>query len=76
MEPELCPATMRFGDDYGDNTTTFHCDRPTGHKGLHMEKSVMHSMAFKDDSDDFETTEHPYRLTWPVPMPEDDPEEE
>ena len=45
-----CGATIVFGDDYGDNSTTFHCDRPHRHKGTHWER--------------WYRGEGPYRVTW------------
>ncbi|MDI6788750.1 MAG: hypothetical protein QME51_10305 [Planctomycetota bacterium] len=32
-----CKAIIRFGDDYGDNSATFHCQLEKGHKGKHSE---------------------------------------
>lgn len=37
-----CKATILFGDDYGDNTTTFHCQLKLGHEGQHEEKGSMY----------------------------------
>ena len=36
-----CKSTMEFGDDHGDNTTTFHCQLEKGHKGKHKEEGDM-----------------------------------
>ncbi len=37
-----CPATIQFGDDFGDNGTTFHCQLEEGHKEEeHEEKGNM-----------------------------------
>lgn len=33
-----CKSTMEFGDDHGDNSTTFHCQLEKGHKGKHKEE--------------------------------------
>jgi len=30
---DKCRNTIQFGDDYGDNETTFHCELEKGHKG-------------------------------------------
>ncbi|MFA5132610.1 MAG: hypothetical protein WC444_04810 [Candidatus Paceibacterota bacterium] len=32
-----CSATLRLGDDYGDNTSTFRCQLEEGHQGPHQE---------------------------------------
>ena len=37
-----CKSTMEFGDDYGDNSTTFHCQLEEGHKGKHQEKGNLY----------------------------------
>ncbi|MBE3128793.1 MAG: hypothetical protein IMZ60_03840 [Actinobacteria bacterium] len=37
-----CKATIEFGDDFGDNETTFHCKLLEGHKGKHQEKGNMY----------------------------------
>jgi hypothetical protein len=50
-EETQCPATIEFGDDYGDNTTTFHCQLPEGHEGDHFEDGVQYGI-------------HPYALRW------------
>ena len=34
---EKCKAEVEFGDDFGDNTCTFHCQLPLGHDGKHRE---------------------------------------
>lgn len=33
----ICKAVLIFGDDYGDNECTFHCQLEEGHGGAHME---------------------------------------
>ena len=33
-----CKAKIRFGDDYGDNSSTFHCQLEEGHTEEHSEK--------------------------------------
>lgn len=40
MNPELCGAIMTFGDDYGDNQTTMHCNLAKDHSGFHCEKGT------------------------------------
>ena len=35
---KTCKATIKFGDDFGDNVCTFHCELPKGHKGPHKEE--------------------------------------
>ncbi|MDD2246416.1 MAG: hypothetical protein PHC39_04975 [Proteiniphilum sp.] len=37
-EQKRCQAIIEFGDDYGDNTTTFHCQLEKGHLGPHVER--------------------------------------
>jgi len=49
-----CKATIVFGDDYGDNTSTFHCQLEAGHEGSHKETGDMGYGAIK----------MPYTLTW------------
>lgn len=49
-----CPATIEFGDDFGDNTTTFHCQLTAGHEGSHYEEGDM----------GYEETPCPYKLSW------------
>lgn len=34
---DKCKATIEFGDDFGDNITTFHCRLEKGHTGSHCE---------------------------------------
>ena len=36
-----CQSTISFGDDFGDNSTTFHCKLEEGHIGPHQEKGTM-----------------------------------
>lgn len=50
-----CNAQIEFGDDFGDNTSTFFCKLNKGHKGKHKE---IGDMAYADD----ET--QPYILQW------------
>lgn len=52
---ELCNATIRFGDDYGDNSTTFHCQLEDNHAGKHVE----HGNMGDDDKNPI-----PYTLEW------------
>lgn len=49
-----CKATIDFGDNFGDNTTTFHCGLDEGHSGMHEEKGDMGSEVYK----------MPYTLQW------------
>ena len=42
---------MAFGDDFGDNSTTFHCQLKKGHKGKHKEKGKLYN-------------KYPYCITW------------
>lgn len=39
---EKCKAIMVFGDDYGDNDCTFHCQLPEGHEGEHVKIGNMY----------------------------------
>jgi hypothetical protein len=36
-----CNAIIMFGDDYGDNESTFHCELEAGHDGKHSETGVV-----------------------------------
>ena len=38
----VCGKSVAFGDDYGDNETTFHCRLPKGHKGDHEESDTLY----------------------------------
>lgn len=38
---QKCPALIEFGDDFGDNLATFHCELPAGHDGQHRESGNM-----------------------------------
>ena len=50
-----CKSIIQFGDDYGDNSTTFHCQLDKGHNGPHQEKG---DMSYKEDYTE------PYTLEW------------
>ena len=54
-----CKALIIFGDDYGDNTCTFHCQLPEGHEGPHQEKGEMYG-------------KYPYCLMWEKAMLEEE----
>lgn len=41
-----CKSIISFGDDYGDNETTFHCQKESGHTGEHMEKGDMYGKSY------------------------------
>ena len=47
----ICKSTIVFGDDYGDNNCTFHCQLELGHPGKHQENGNMY-------------WEQPYTLLW------------
>ena len=47
IEDQICDATIEFGDDYGDNSTTFHCKLPYGHNGEHEEIGDMYGKRYK-----------------------------
>jgi hypothetical protein len=49
-----CGATIEFGDDFGDNVTTFRCRLEAGHPGPHEEKGNM----------GWGAVPMPYTLTW------------
>ena len=51
MSAERCGATLEFGDDYGDNSSTFRCQLPEDHEGRHVEAGNMYGKC-------------PYRLEW------------
>ena len=38
---ERCGATLVFGDDYGDNDCTMHCQLAPSHEGQHEEQGDM-----------------------------------
>ena len=38
---KTCSAAFKFGDDYGDNPCTFHCQRVNRHAGKHSESGVL-----------------------------------
>lgn len=48
---EPCSASLRMGDDFGDNPCTFKCKLPKGHEGLHIEHGNF-------------INKHPYVFTW------------
>ena len=41
-----CKSTIEFGDDYGDNVCTFHCQKNNGHGGEHMEKGNLYGKPY------------------------------
>ena len=49
-----CKATIAFGDDYGDNSSTFYCQLEKGHEGEHRETSDMGTSSYSI----------PYTLIW------------
>ncbi len=51
---DKCKATIEFGDDYGDNNTTFHCQLEAKHSGTHKETGDM----------GYGAVPMPYTLTW------------
>lgn len=59
MTKKICIGSIEFGDDYGDNTTTFGCDLPEGHIGDHQERGEM----LTTNADGKYITK-PYRLEW------------
>ena len=52
-----CKSIIVFGDDFGDNHTTFHCSLNVGHSGFHQEKG---DMSYKKDGG----FSLPYTLKW------------
>ena len=42
-----CKSTIVFGDDYGDNSTTFHCQLEKGHVGNHKEVGDQNGSPYK-----------------------------
>ena len=42
-----CDETIQFGDDFGDNETTFHCQLEKGHKGLHKEDGIQYHRVYR-----------------------------
>ena len=61
-----CQAVIRFGDDYGDNCSTFHCQREAGHEGKHREVGDM----------GYGVSPIPYTLEWDGDSGPEDSEEE
>jgi len=57
-----CKAKIRFGDDYGDNCSTFHCQLEEGHTDEHIEKGNMGD----------EERQIPYILSWLGDMGDED----
>lgn len=51
---EVCDASIRFGDDVGDNSCTFRCQLAKGHESSHLAKGDMGYGIIK----------HPYTLWW------------
>lgn len=47
---QFCKSKIVFGDDYGDNDCTFHCQLEEGHNGMHEECGKMY--------------DQPYKITW------------
>ncbi len=43
MDTKICKSEIRFGDDFGDNPCTFHCELRKGHKGKHQETGRMYN---------------------------------
>ena len=41
-----CKSTILFGDDEGDNGTTFHCQLKPEHLGAHQEKGEMYGQFY------------------------------
>lgn len=43
-----CSAIASFGDDHGDNSTTFFCSKleASNHEGLHVESGVRYGVAY------------------------------
>ena len=39
---EKCNSNIEFGDDFGDNSTTFHCQLEKGHQGKHKEQGNLY----------------------------------
>ena len=58
-----CESIMQFGDDFGDNHCTFHCQLEKNHQGKHREEGVMYE-------------EYPYVVEWEVDMTEKISEDE
>lgn len=44
--PRRCRCTILFADDFGDNTTTFHCEFLQAHTGPHQESGKNYSNAY------------------------------
>ena len=44
---ETCKSTISFGDDFGDNSCTFHCHLPLNHVGQHEEVGDMYGQKYR-----------------------------
>ncbi len=44
MEKKICDSEIAFGDDFGDNSCTFHCQLPANHEGKHKESGNMYGL--------------------------------
>jgi len=42
-----CRSSIEFGDNFGDNTTTFYCQLPPKHDGDHVEKGSLYGTNFE-----------------------------
>lgn len=44
-----CKSSIEFGDDYGDNSCTFHCQLKIGHQGPCIEAAIMTGLEDEPD---------------------------
>lgn len=49
---EKCNAIIEFGDDFGDNSTTFHCELEKGHVGNHQENGNLFGKRYRVEWED------------------------
>jgi hypothetical protein len=64
-DEDRCNAIIKFGDDYGDNETTFHCQLKKGHKGSHQESGDQEWMLLpEDEKKDVAFKNAKYTVTW------------
>lgn len=41
-----CHSFVQFGDDYGDNQSSFHCELPANHDGKHQESGCQYGKEY------------------------------
>lgn len=46
IKSSICTARIEFGDDYGDNKTTFNCQLKKRHEGNHKETGYQYGRKY------------------------------